>query len=430
LFRALREVLMEFTEMITALGLTERAVMLRPGWEDSLRSLPPGEIDFLTEPFVRRASEYFAAAPEGVEAAVAAAGRIAADPALRAFAWHYHCAVYGREQGDWEQIRHWPVPEAALGADAKLFCTLVLLSGLRRMESEHRAHHIPEEVVRATLADVRAGLHRRREDDSWGISPHDVGWFSNFLRGDLYRLERLQFQFGSFGYRLRAFRHFETGAVLALSEAGMRYGPDGQVQRSDDQEGAWTATLEVNGGRAVGYPVVPEGRALRTEVTLPQSEWKQVLAPRDPVLYIHIPGSGRQPMDYDRCGDSLRQASEFFPRHYPDYRFHAFCCESWILNTWLQRVLPPTSNMRRFQQEVYLFPVAMSAEETVRTAFGWKLPEDWGQAPRDTSLRRAIAAAMETGEEIEVAGGGCFLLREDLRWGEQVYRQQVLPVAV
>ncbi len=419
---------MEFTEMVTALGLAERAVMLRPGWEDSVRLLPAGEIEFLTEPFVRRAIEHFATVPEGVEAAVAAARRIAEDPALRALAWHYHCAVYGREQGDSEQVRHWPAPERVLGPEARLFFSLVLLSGVRRMESEHRLHNIPEDVIRATLGDVRIGLRRREEDHPWGISPHDVGWFSNFLRGELYRLGRLQFQFGSFGYRLRAFRHFDTGAVLALSEAGVRYGPDGQLQRGEDQEGAWTATLEVNDGRAVGYPVLPEGRAVRTPVTLPRREWKQVLAPRDPVLYVHIPGSGRQPMAFDLCGESFRRAVEFFREHYPKFSFHGFCTESWILNTWFQRVLPPTSNMRRFQQEVYLFPVGMEARETIRTAFGWELPEDWRQAPRDTSLRRAIAEVMEAGGEIEVAGGGCFLLPEDLRWGEQVYRRQVLPV--
>jgi hypothetical protein len=254
------------------------------------------EIEFLTEPFVRRASEYFATVPEGVEAAVATARRIAEDPALRALAWHYHCAVYGREQGDSEQVRHWPVPERVLGPEARLFFSLVLLSGVRRMESEHRLHNIPEDVIRATLGDVRIGLRRREEDHPWGISPHDVGWFSNFLRGELYRLGRLQFQFGSFGYRLRAFRHFDTGAVLALSEDGVRYGADGQLQRGEDQEGAWTATLEVNDGRAVGYPVRPEGRAVRAPVTLPRREWKQVLAPRDPVLYVHIPGNGRQLM--------------------------------------------------------------------------------------------------------------------------------------
>jgi hypothetical protein len=61
-------------------------------------------------------------------------------------------------------------------------------------------------------------------------------------------------------------------------------------------------------------------------------------------------------MDHDRCGASFRKAMEFFPRHYPEFQYKAFCCHSWILDTWLQSALPPTANMPRLQREVYLYP--------------------------------------------------------------------------
>ena len=90
-------------------------------------------------------------------------------------------------------------------------------------------------------------------------------------------------------------------------------------------------------------------------------------------------------------------------------------------------VLAPTSNMVRFQAEVYLVPSWLDKEELLHAAFHRGLPADLREAPRDTGLRRALVETLEAGREIEAAAGGCFLRPEDLRWGEQVYRRQVLP---
>jgi len=416
----------QFDRMVTALGLEEHASLLRPRWEESQRSLPSGEIEFLTAAFLRRAAEDVPSAPEGIEAAIAAAATVAGDEALRALAWHYHCFLYGGERPDWHRATHWPRLAEGLGETARLFNSLVLLSGLSRMHAEHRAHGVPAEVIGATLANVRAGLGGPQDDHGPGMSPRNVAWFSNFLRGELYRLGRLQFQFGTFGRPLRAFRHRESRVVLALSEGGTRFRADGQ--RATAEEEGWTTTLEVNEGGAMGYPILPTGAAARRVVSLPAGEWEEVLTPSDPALWVHIPGGGGEPMAFDACGDSFRQALEFYPRHYPCFAFRAFVCESWILNTWFEAALPPTSNMRRFQREVYLFPCDLHPEEPVHMAFGHHgTPLDLRQAPRDTSLRRAVLEVLEAGGQIPTGGGGCFLLREDVRWGEEVYRRQVLP---
>jgi hypothetical protein len=133
-------------------------------------------------------------------------------------------------------------------------------------------------------------------------------------------------------------------------------------------------------------------------------------------------------MAYEACGDSFRQALEFFPRHYPEYAFRGFQCESWVLNSWLETALPPTSNMVRFQREVYLLPCELDPDEPAHVAFGFHgVPTDLSQAPRKTSLQRALLALMEAGGKIPLTGGGCFLLREDVRWGDEVYRRQELP---
>lgn len=422
---------MRLEEAVAALGLQESAETLEPGWEGSARSLPEGEIAFLTESFLRQAVMPFAPDPDGVSAAVAMAQRVAGDPALRALAWHYHCVVYGPEPVEWDRISKWPALTQALGEEAGLFDTLVFLSGVPKMHEVHRARHVPEEVIRATLADVSIGL--RSHHRSFGMAPDDVGWFSYLARGELYRLGRLQFQLDCFAPHLRACRHRETRAVLALAEAACRFRADGQLAPTKDAPDHWQATLEVTDTSITGSPILPEGLALRTPVGLSLSEWELAASPTDRALAVHIPGGepGGERMDVDACGDSFRHALEFFPRHYPDFDFVGFCCESWLLNSWLEQVLPPTANIVRFQREVYLFPGELDRQEMVRTVFGEQVPTDLSQAPRETSLQRAILAVLGKGEEVPAAAGGCFLLFEDVaRWGTQFYRTQALPVVM
>ena len=242
------------------------------------------------------------------------------------------------------------------------------------------------------------------------------------LRGQLFQLVRLQFQPGALWSGAHVFRHGESGAVVALSDDGGRYRADGQVDGAGgvfDPEGGWTAGLEFREAEVAGTPIWPTGEAVRQEVSLPRSAWRQVLAPGDPVLHLHIPAGS--PMDFDACGDSLRAALEFFPRSFPDLAFRAFACSSWLLDAQLDGLLPATSNIARFQREVYLLPGRGDGRSTLERVFGG-VPADLRQAPRDTALRRAILDHLLAGRHLR--NGRCFLLPEDLDWGAQVYRRQ------
>ena len=131
-------------------------------------------------------------------------------------------------------------------------------------------------------------------------------------------------------------------------------------------------------------------------------------------------------MDYDACGVAFERALEFFPRHFPDYEFNAFMCGSWLLNTALQDLAKPTSNMVRFQREVYLFPIGLPDDSLPSALFGGlrrEMPEDLSEAPVETSLQRRYLDAVNAGE-YDPGAGGCFLLPEDVNWGAQVYVRQ------
>ena len=228
---------------------------------------------------------------------------------------------------------------------------------------------------------------------------------------------------------MRAYRNRLTGEVVALSEPGLVYRADGQHNGSAgifDAEGCWTSSLVQKDGAVVGCPISPWGFALQEEVRLPTDDWSLVLMPNSPCLDIHIPSGS--PMDFEHCGDSLRQALEFFPRHFPDKPFVGLACHSWILDNQFPDLLPPSSNLVRFEREGYLFPVARSGG-AIRAVFGYGFAEEEGtvsaddlaRLPRRTGMQKAFAEHMNAGGRFR--GGGFFLLNGDLAWGKQVYRQ-------
>jgi hypothetical protein len=398
-----------FADVAAALGLhadgDERSLAaLAAGWEASQANLPAGPPYFLDPAFVERACEA-SSIPAAVPAALGAARQIAGEPALAALAGHCYWALYEASAFSLppnspairEGIRHWPLLRTALGEHAGLFYLLVQLAGLPTVEDIHRRHNVPPQVTRETLHDVVrwADWEYRAEQGEWGLYPKRLTWLRNHFAGELYHLVRLQFQFGRLWPGFRAFRHRQTGAVAALTEDGALVDPSGRV--------------------AAGMPA------------LDPAEWEQVLAPGDPVLHLHIPSGS--PMDFALCGDSLREAMRFFPRHFPQQPWAAFACSSWLLDPTLATFLPETSNIVQLQREVYLLPSASSGNSTMERVFG-RVPatrEELAALPRDTTLRRAIVDHLLAGGQI--GSGRCFLFPRDFRWGAQVYRRARWPLA-
>jgi hypothetical protein len=113
---------------------------------------------------------------------------------------------------------------------------------------------------------------------------------------------------------------------------------------------------------------------------------------------------------------------DFFPRHFSDRPFVGFTCYSWLLDAQFETLLPSTSNLVRFQKEVYLFPVRGGNGATFEAVFGRNMI-DITKAPRETTMQRAFARHIEDGGHFR--DGGCFLLPSEVsEWGSQFYRSQ------
>ncbi|MFI6481371.1 acyltransferase domain-containing protein [Nonomuraea sp. NPDC050663] len=119
----------------------------------------------------------------------------------------------------------------------------------------------------------------------------------------------------------------------------------------------------------------------------------------DTAIGLHIPDSG--PLTPEAVDASLDEARVFFPRHFPDERYSAFSCGSWLLDPQLQEYLPQDSNIVRFQQrfelEPYEEPEGLDGDvEVLRFAFR-TLSTPLDQLPRRTVLQRAVVDHLKAG---------------------------------
>lgn len=421
---------MTLGEVLGTLQLTDFEEALTRGWA-RIAATRPASLTFLEPDFIRRACEEAGLAAAITDQALTTAARVRGDDALQALAWWYHVRLFGPADRR-PRTRELPLLTAALGDEAGMFNVLILLSGTPHMRAVHRARGVPASVTRESITDLNINLHTEdylAETGCWGIGNGILGWLLLTWWGELYRLGRLQFIPSNFRSPFHAYRHRSSGAVTALSDAGLTYRADGQRDGSAgifDPEGTWTSIVRVEDNAVTGNPVSPLGYVLREPITLALDEWAPVMGSTSPCLDIHIPAGA--PMDFEQCGDSLRMALDFFPRHFPEKPFVGFACHSWILDTLFPDLLPLTSNLVRFQREVYLFPIPHGGG-VIRRVFGHGFEEkdgtvsdaDRARLPRGTGMQRAFAAHLDEGGRFR--GGGCFLLKEDLNWGSEVYRR-------
>jgi hypothetical protein len=411
-------------DVLISLGIEAHREAIEPQWAASEAVYPGDGPECLTEAWVRAEREYVGLPREAEAALLEAARGIARRPELAHLLWHCERLLYEEPGYDWGGFSRWPTFGAALGEHAGCFYLLVGMAAAPRARRAHQARGIPDAVTRDTWShlDESVRVYQDEHGGAFGLAPRTMFWFRNHAVGELFRFGRLEFMCRPFYHRLHVFRHVETGEVVALAGEGTRFDAEGLVDTRGSEDG-WTARLLEADESVTGCPISPMGHAVRGEVTLPRNQWRLALQRGDYVLETHIPAGGG--MTPEACRDSMQRALEFFPRYFPERSFKGFGCDSWILNPQLEWIYRPDSNMVLFQRELYLYPVASGDRSGLYFVFGEDDP-DPVSAPRDTSLRRALADHLARGGR--VIGGGMFLLTEDFaRFGGQVYRSMWPP---
>lgn len=347
------------------------------------------------------------------------AAKIRGDAALRNLAARWSHELFGAER---PTLLSDAFPERVEGLaepEVWAFRALLALSGFPFCRELFASRGLPPELAEGATVDLSLWLEQfQRELGMPGIPNRILGWEHGLLHGSFYRLGRLQFGVRPFGGNIVVFRHRQTRQAQALASDGLDFNPEGFRDGVDGDfagSGAWTSSLVLDGARACGNPITPAGRAENRMVELPLDVWEKVLGPGDFVLDTHIPAG--ESLSVESCADAFARAVEFHHQHFPKANFKAFCCISWFLDPQYQQLLKPESNILKFQRAHRLFPVGVGGEDACWRIFGENgLKNGLAQAPRDTSMRRAVAEFLEKGGKLRSGGG--FVLLEDLPFGK------------
>lgn len=389
-------------------------------WEDTMRDFPENGIEFLQDGYIIKANEVLLLDEEPLKALLEAVSYVRDNSFLSKLVWHFSHMIFDNPT----EINPWDVPFPQLVNNDRnindFLGLIILMSGFDKILKFHKSKNISAQVTIDTFKDIKLWLNDfYRKNGRWGIVENQ--WLTHHFTGKLFRLGRLQFAMDRFKGNVKVFKNKHDGSVIALSEEDIWYRRDGQVNGTNniyETEGIWLSQFQEDEEYYRGNPISPHGRAINKAVELSKSDWQLMMVRDDRVLDMHIPADGR--MDYDLCGQSMEAAEEFFPKYFPEWEYKGFTCTTWLFDPQFQKLLPASSNIVRFQQEFYLYPVKSDDSQTFERVFD-KKPEDFNKAPRDTSLRRIIIDHYLQGEYLRSAGG--FILKEDLNWGSQVYQK-------
>jgi hypothetical protein len=324
-------------------------------------------------------------------------------------------------------MARWTGLDVVLGPALGAFNVLLLCAELPRLRSFYSERGIGTDVLSETFSDVALWCRRHLAlQGRWGLE--EMKWLHHHLRGELFRLGRLQYMHISFPWQLHAFSEQGSSArVVALAGSGVRVRADGLVDGTngiEDSE-AWTSELVEEEQAWRGSPVMPSGIVAAAVVRLDRARWVPILSPGSGVLDIHIPeGEG---LDPDACRASLLRARRFFRRHFPEKPWECFHSCTWLLDPQVAALLAPGSRIAGFQAGFYLLPVRSDEGQCYERVFGSR-SADPSALPQDTGLKKAIAAHVAAGGRMRMGAG--FLRAGDLDGQEATVRREATVSAI
>ncbi len=398
----------DFNYCQTALGLDDRGNELwEPGWRQSQTEYPGPALYFLQEEFVAEIIRLSGLDSAAAQALQDGAKEIRESAPLNRFAWHCHWRLNLATPDDGFFPTLLTRENVAMPAGNCHVFTLANVAALPRLKKYYATRGIPETVLANGLQDLRVWT-----DDAWqrkGIRGcFNNTWLRNHFIPNLFALGRLEFQFGQWSnpvlvYKEKAGRglKFLSQGNIAVSSAGYRGGNTGE-------DAAYLTMFREEDQQVTGHPALPDGTLAPEPITLSLQDWEQYLKFGDPVINLHIPAGA--PLKPAACAESIERAWEFFPRYFPEFKFRALICSSWLFDSALAKYLPE-SNIAGFQRLFHLYPYPKAnGWQTRQRVFGDpELPLE--KAPQKTTLQKLVKQHLLEGKFWH--SGGAFLLKPE-----------------
>lgn len=368
------------------------------------------EIDVLDAGGIAAANSMFGLHEGRLRELLAMAGAFGLSPEARQLAERFHRLFYHSCFDAEDAAAIWKTEGSVLGGTQAGMAALLILSGASHLEALYREKGLPRQVLPDSLKDLSIWMDDHFESTG-GTGVTEVGWLLRTMRGNIFRLGRLQFVQEPLRENVVVLKRKCDGAAVLFFHEPVQLREDGQVDGTNSvfSEHTFQSSFTEDETCFSGTPVHPDGYVLNKRVRLDKREWEAFVRPGAGSLGVHIPKDGK--MEIDMCRESFEAAVRFFPRYFPGRPIGVFTVDTWFLDAQLRQILPPESNIVRFQKEFYAYPVLADEKFTYSRVFGNPVV-DIASVPEDTALRRSIKRFVLSGGKMRFSAG--VLLADDL----------------
>lgn len=298
----------------------------------------------------------------------------------------------------WEPLNIHPYALEVLGNEASLLYLHAALQRLPMTEQKYSERGLSEQLFVDTLRDIGVWVQNAYQLVGY-YAIRNFSWIWRHLEARMFRLGSMQFMESKFTGIVKGFYNEKEERLLLLCGDGMKLRANGDRQgvcNKEETADGFVTEYEETEDYYIGNPVTPIGKGLSQRVQLSKDEWEKVLDEGDSLFEIHIPRDAA--FDMQSIADSYLQAKTFFAKHFPEVHGKGMVCHTWLFTPQLQEMLPPSSNIIRFQQQFYLYPTAGSISFLWNFVFN-EMTEVKDAKP-DTSLRRKVLEFVEEDKEI------------------------------
>lgn len=282
-----------------------------------------------------------------------------------------------------------------------LIGALAAISMLPYAYENMKKRNLPEEVIRNTLARIEYGVSMYTERHDGNVGYSSIEWNQRAIDGKIFRVGRLEYDvLFPLASKVCVFenslgKQIPIASGITLHKSGFALG----AKHFEDTEGAWTADITEDSDAWYGYPYNDRGYVEKEQISLPKNEWKKVLCEGDPVIGVHIPAERNlRPEEVDV---SLDMAEEFFSMYFPEWKYKAFYCSSWMMDPQLIDMLGEDSNIAKFKMRFQALTCKSQGNAVFNFIF--KKPDtnfSISELPENTRFERALKEHYLSGKAI------------------------------
>lgn len=119
-------------------------------------------------------------------------------------------------------------------------------------------------------------------------------------------------------------------------------------------------------------------------------------------ISLHIPSDAN--LLIDKVCESLFFAQQFFKQYFSEYSNVEYRCHSWLLSPALKKLLPPTSNILKFQSLFTIINEDYSSSGYIEWVYKRKY-QDYRELPENTTLQRNLKQFLISGNLVSIGLG-------------------------